>query len=215
VIRVQDLCVRLGRRPVLSHASIEVPRGACIGLTGPSGSGKTTLLRAILGDVGHEGGTIDVCGWRPDGRRGTSPPTGLFGIIHQDPKRALDSLWTIGDCIAEPLWRHDGDARAARIRDLMTALHLGHLSPRTRASSLSVGQAQRVAVARALAASPRVIVADEPTSALDLTSAAAVVCALRREADRGASVLVVSHNHALLESFCDGIARLPVVRAHD
>lgn len=197
-----------GVQAVLNGVSMDIPGGDCVGMLGRSGSGKSTMLKVITGRLRANRGVVDVAGWRPT----PTPPPGLFGVVYQDPQSSLDRLWTVEQCVTEPLVaagrRPERDHRAETVRTLLDRVRLGHVSPSARVTSLSVGQAQRVAMARALVAKPRVICADEPTSALDPTSAATVVRLLREAADAGAAVLVVSHNEPLLRSFCDRVVEM-------
>ncbi len=212
MISIEDLSAGYrGRPPAVQGFSLVVPAGACVGLLGPSGCGKSTVLKVVTGQLPARSGTVTVADWSPTDRPGSRPPLGLLGVVSQDPVASLDPLWSVGRAVAEPLVaRRRGSAgRLAReereraVKRQLADVRLGHLDPATRITALSVGQAQRVAIARALIAGPRAMVADEPTSALDPTSAATVVRLLRRAADSGLAVLVVSHHRTLLESFCD------------
>lgn len=210
-IAVEGVTVAFGRRTVLRDVSLAVPAGSCLGLLGPSGSGKSTLLRVILGEIRPTAGRVNVGDWG-----GGSPPPGLFGVIHQNPAGALDRLWSVERCIAEPLRasRTPEAGIAECVRTLLGEVRLGHIDPKTPVTRLSLGQAQRVATARALAPRPRAILADEPTSALDPTSAATIVRLLHRAAGEGAAVLVVSHNEPLLRTFCHDVKTIDNLQTH-
>jgi len=119
-------------------------------------------------------------------------------MVWQDPVGALDPLWTIGACIAEPLRAAGHSHIDAATGEAHSAVRLGHLAINTKVSTLSVGQAQRVWLARALAPCPMALIADEPTSSLDPTNAAAMVRMLYQASRTGTAVLVVSHNLLLL-----------------
>lgn len=202
MITVNALYAGYGTKMVVSNASLEVAAGECVGLLGPSGSGKTTLLRCLTGELRPRSGHVTVAGWTPSNRR---PPPGLVGIVWQDPLAALDKLWTVGACIAEPLNAVGKRVKAADVDRTLKSVRLGHVDQRTPVRRLSVGQAQRVSLARAIAPAPRVIIADEPTSALDPTNAATVARLLHAAALNGTAVLVVSHNEPLLRSFCNRV----------
>jgi len=207
MIDVRGVTVRYGGMPVLAGVDLLVEPGQCVGIAGASGAGKSTLLRVLLGEQVADAGSVAIGCWSP-GRGSPQPPAGLIGVVYQDPVASLDRLWPVGRCVAEPLAasgnRERGEA-AARVGAMLGLVRLGHVPPETRITRLSVGQAQRVAMARALIHHPAAILADEPTSALDPTTAASVVRLLRGAADEGAAVLVVSHNRPLLRTLCDRV----------
>jgi putative ABC transport system ATP-binding protein len=164
--------------------------GMQVALTGPSGSGKSTLLHLLAGLDTPTSGTITWPGL--DGSPADRP--GLVGIVFQGPS-LLPPLDVIEN-IALPLLLAGCDERQARER-AAAALHnveLDELATRL-PEELSGGQAQRVAVARALAARPRVIFADEPTGQLDSAHAAQVAGLLLDAATRlGAGLVLATHD---------------------
>jgi ABC-type lipoprotein export system ATPase subunit len=164
--------------------------GMQVALTGPSGSGKSTLLHLLAGLDTPTGGTITWPGL--DGSPADRP--GVVGMVFQGPS-LLPPLDVIEN-IALPLLLAGCDEIAARERAAV-ALHdveLDELATRL-PEELSGGQAQRVAVARALAARPRVIFADEPTGQLDSAHAAQVVGLLLDAATRlGAGLVLATHD---------------------
>jgi ABC-type lipoprotein export system ATPase subunit len=164
--------------------------GMQVALTGPSGSGKSTLLHLLAGLDTPTGGTIT---WRGLGGSPAGRP-GVVGMVFQGPS-LLPPLDVIEN-IALPLLLGGCDEIAARER-ATAALHdveLDELATRL-PEELSGGQAQRVAVARALAARPRVIFADEPTGQLDSAHAAQVVGLLLDAATRlGAGLVLATHD---------------------
>lgn len=180
-------------RPVVGPFSATVPPGTLAVLSAPSGAGKSSLVAAALGFAEFEGevvagGRADTagrrdaiawCGQRPGLQRGTIAENVALGDEHPDALRVAAAL---------------ADAAAGELEP-ETALGAG-------GSGLSGGQAQRVAVARALyrlrTRSCPVLVLDEPTSALDASAERALLASLRRIADEGVAVLVVSHREAVL-----------------
>lgn len=205
MISIDKLTAGYRGRTIIKGASLTIAAGECVGLVGPSGSGKSTLLRCLTGELRPVSGQVRIGEWTPGPE---APPPGLIGMVWQDPVGALDPLWTIGACIAEPLRAAGHRHIDAAAGEALAAVRLGHLAINTRVSTLSVGQAQRVALARALAPSPMALIADEPTSALDPTNAAAIVRMLHKASRTGTAVLVVSHNLRLLQSFCDRIVTM-------
>jgi peptide/nickel transport system ATP-binding protein len=208
MIVVDRITVSLGGRQILRDFSLNVEKGDCVGLLGPSGSGKSTLLRTLVGELAPSKGSISVAGWQPNRDRERHPPPGLVSMVFQDPVGALDPLWTVETCVAEPLQSLLPPERRNRVKAALQAVKLGHLPLETRVRTLSVGQAQRVCIARATAPRPKVILADEPTSALDTTTAASVVRLLYQASTQGTSILIVSHNSSLLESFCNNVVSI-------
>ncbi|MCD2100211.1 dipeptide ABC transporter ATP-binding protein [Rhodococcus rhodochrous] len=208
--------VRRGRAHVaVDSVSLTIRRGESIGLVGESGSGKTTLARTLVGLDDATGGEVLFDGtpvrhlspgerrvWRRD-----------VQYVFQDPYGALDPRMTVHDLIAEPIEISGTDTERAAIDETVSALlrevELDPTLAERRPGTLSGGQRQRVVIARALATNPRVLVADEPVSALDLTVQAAVIDLLRRlQAGRGLSLLLISHDLAVVKALCSRIVVL-------
>jgi len=184
-----------GEVGALRGVSCTLRRGAQVALTGPSGSGKSTLLHLLAGLDTPTGGTIAWPGLdgSPEGR------PGLIGMVFQGP--SLLPPLDVTENIALPLLLAGFTETQARER-AMAALHdvgLDELAARL-PEELSGGQAQRVAVARALAVRPRVILADEPTGQLDSAHAAQVVGLLLDAATiLGAALVLSTHDLTIAE----------------
>lgn len=199
--------------PVVDIAELEVARGERLFVEGPSGSGKSTLLCLVAGILTPTGGTVDVLG----------ESLSALGAAARDRFRAekigfvfqmfnLLPYLSLVDNVVLPC--HFSRARAAvALRNsatlgdeagrLLERLGLGvdALGGR-RVTELSIGQQQRVAVARALIGRPPLVVADEPTSAMDATARVAFVELLLEEcAIAGSTVVFVSHDPSLASSF--------------
>jgi ABC-type lipoprotein export system ATPase subunit len=179
----------------LQPTDCEVWPGARIALTGPSGSGKSTLLHLLAGLDQPTGG--EIC-WPALGDSTALRP-GPVGVVFQGP--SLLSPLTVEENAALPLVL-DGmrDEEAHRgAREALERLGLGELAAKL-PEEISGGQAQRAAVARALAGRPRLILADEPTGQLDRASGAAVVEVLLAAAEHTSAALVVAtHDPAVAE----------------
>ena len=194
--------------------SLDVRSGEVIGIVGRSGSGKSTMLRLLAGIERPDSGSVmagDDSIWGPTGpvrmpRRGFAMP------VLQDPVASLDQRWPLWRTLTEPLVIARGRmSRLQRRRigsEQLASLGLHDIDVERLPSSLSVGQCQRVAILRALIADPALVVADEPTASLDVEAAAAVSGLLRQAADRGAAVVVVSHDEARLRSYADRIMQM-------
>ncbi|NJM08673.1 ABC transporter ATP-binding protein [Candidatus Gracilibacteria bacterium] len=197
-------------------ASMAVRQGEIVGIAGPSGCGKSTLLRLLAtietpasgtvllnGTLATQGGSTRL--YSPLARNGFVMP------IFQDPLGSLDRRWPIWRTIAEPLTAPHRAARlsAAQQRSIaqehLSHVGLAHIDPDARPAELSVGQCQRIAIARALVAAPGLIIADEPTSALDASIAAAILRLLATTARNGTAIVIVSHDRPLLDLLCDRV----------
>jgi putative ABC transport system ATP-binding protein/lipoprotein-releasing system ATP-binding protein len=179
----------------LQPTDCAVRAGDRIALVGPSGSGKSTLLHLLAGLDEPTVGTVD---WPAIGPRAALRP-GPVAVVFQGP--SLLPPLTVTENVALPLVLAgvtDADARQRAVHALDT-LDLGDLAAKL-PEEISGGQAQRVAVARALAGQPRLILADEPTGQLDRASGAGVVDVLLSAADRtGAALVVATHDPTVAE----------------
>jgi putative ABC transport system ATP-binding protein len=190
--------------PLLSNWSAEFHEGEVVGVTGPSGRGKSTLLYLLGLMLQPRGGEVLLDGEpvhaASDGKRAALRAT-IFGFVFQDA--ALDQSRTVLDNILETALYRGDDRRAAAIRGqtLMDQFGVG-LRPNAKPGQISGGQAQRIALCRALLGDPAVLLADEPTGNLDAESSDVVIDALHAQARRGASVIVVTHDPALVQR-CD------------
>ena len=206
VLELKDVSFRWPGRTgfALSVPALGVGAGETVMLLGQSGSGKSTLLSLICGTIAPDRGRIDVAGTdittlSGGGRDRFRAET--IGVIFQQFN--LLPFGSVADNILLPLQfaskrkARAGDARATA-QDLCHALGLPEDVFTAKANTLSVGQQQRVAVARALIGQPPLIIADEPTSALDATSQAAFLDLLFQQvAGFGTSLLMVSHDPRL------------------
>jgi peptide/nickel transport system ATP-binding protein len=216
LLEVRDLEISFPIRgewtPVVRGASLAVGRGEMVGLVGESGSGKTTIGRAVVGLLEVTGGELSIVGQNMVGatRKDLMPLRSQIGIVFQDPGSSLNPRLPIGESIAEPMMLHQGRKGAELSREVERLLDQVHLARGMRnryPHELSGGQRQRVGIARALALSPKLLVADEPTSALDV-SVQAKVLDLFQELQReyGFACLFISHDLAVVELVSSRIA---------
>ncbi len=207
-IRVTDLHVAFGDRVAVPGASLEVHPGRVTALVGPSGSGKSTILAVLLGLVGPPAATVsgrvevldasgrsteladlDLAHWRSQVGWVPQSPAMLAGTVADNVRfgrAGHDDAAVVGALRAAGL---DPDELAAGIA---TAVAEG-------GAGVSVGQARRIGVARALLADPAILLFDEPTAALDGTREAEVGATVAALAARGRTVLVVTHRRALVD----------------
>jgi ABC-type lipoprotein export system ATPase subunit len=168
--------------------------GARIAITGPSGSGKSTLVHLLAGLERPTAGTVAWPGLTSGGR-----PRHQIGLVFQGP--SLLPPLTVLENVAFPLVIHGvAEAEAQdRAHDALRTLDIDELAAKL-PEEISGGQAQRVAVARVLAAAPRLILADEPTGQLDHLTAAHVVDVLVAAAEQlGAALVVSTHDPAVVQ----------------
>jgi peptide/nickel transport system ATP-binding protein len=199
----------------LADVSLGLRRGETLGLVGESGSGKTTLARVLLGLTEPDAPSrLELDGEALASRIGSRSPEQVRGlqIVFQDPDAALNRRFAVRRILGRAITKLGGlrgDARGRRIRDLAHAVRLDERYLETRPARLSGGLKQRVAVARAFAGDPRVVVCDEPTSALDVSVQAAILNLLADlQAGEGVAYLFISHDLGVVRYMADRIAVL-------
>jgi len=196
-------------QPVLDGVDLALWPGESIAIVGPSGSGKSSLLSHLAGLRRPEGGEVWFRGRRLAAlaaRELDDLRAREVGFVFQ--RAALLPFLTVRENIALALECLDAEPRAglaARVDSLLDQTDVTHLS-RRRAARLSVGEAQRVAVARALVKDPGLILADEPTGALDAPRAAAIVDLLLE--DRGQRTVVIATHDERVSRRCDRVLAL-------
>lgn len=207
-------------RPVLDIPAFALGEGEKLFLFGPSGSGKSTLLALIGGLIKPDAGRIEFGGVSLDrlpGRKRDRFRAEHLGVIFQQ-FNLLPWLDVLDNVIlpcrfSSARARRAGDTRM-EARRLLKAMDLPESLWQRRADSLSVGQQQRVAAARALIGQPALILADEPTSALDTDRRAGFLSLLFEQVERaGSSLLFVSHDRGLAGHFDRQLDLLSVNRA--
>jgi phospholipid/cholesterol/gamma-HCH transport system ATP-binding protein len=212
VISVRDLHTRFGEHWVHRGLDLEVAAGELVALVGGSGSGKTTLLRQMIGLLTPTRGEIRLFG-EPLFGGGVARERALrrrFGVLFQHG--ALFSAFSVFDNIAFPL-RELKRFDAGTVRDLvMLKLEMVELLPRHAAlmpAELSGGMVKRVALARALALEPELLLLDEPTSGLDPDRSDAFVRLIRMlGAELGLTVVLVTHDPDTLSALATRVAVL-------
>jgi oligopeptide/dipeptide ABC transporter ATP-binding protein len=199
--------------PSLKDVAFSLGKGECLGVVGESGSGKSTLGRAVLQMIPYEGHVLlngeDFTQLRGAEKRARRR---RIQVVFQDPRESMNPRIKIGDIIAEPL-RLKGKLSRAEERTQVETL-LGRVGLNKEMAGLlpggvSGGQAQRIAIARALAAEPELIVLDEPTSALDVSTQAMLLNLLKDLAlEQALSYILISHDFAVVSYMADRIAVL-------
>jgi phospholipid/cholesterol/gamma-HCH transport system ATP-binding protein len=217
-IRIVDVHKRFGQRRVLAGASLEVARGARLGLIGPAASGKTVLCKLVCGLEQPDRGTVEVLGETIAGRAadGTSvirreaslgPLRRRIGMLFQS--YALFDFLSVEENVAFPLEQRGGhapDAIAAKVAERLRAVGLAG-SEQKRVGELSGGMKKRVGIARATVADPELVIYDEPSAGLDPVTTQKIYDLLAADHARtGATVLAVSSDVVALAQFVDEIA---------
>lgn len=201
-VRFDAVGMRYGRGPeVLSDLNFELPSGSFHFLTGPSGAGKSSLLRLIYLAERQSRGLITLFGRDTATLERTALPEirRRIGVVFQD-FRLLNHL-TVFENVALPL-RVAGQARASYADDVNELLTWVGLGDRIEAypPTLSGGEQQRAAIARAVISKPDLLIADEPTGNVDPAMARRILRLLAELNKLGATVLVASHDIALVRS---------------
>lgn len=222
ILEVSNLCTtfRRGRvdLPAVRDVSFSVGQGEVLGLVGESGSGKSVTLRSILGLSRRYGDVTGEVRWMGQDIASMSERKlrhirgGEIAMIFQEPMTSLNPLLTVGMQLTETLKAHTDLNRAAR-RDRAIEM-LDHVGIPAAASRLgefphqfSGGMRQRVMIAIALAASPKLLLADEPTTALDVTIQAQILDLILSLADEmQMGVILVTHDLGVVAQTCENVA---------
>jgi dipeptide transport system ATP-binding protein len=211
LLEARNLRVAFGDFTAVDGVDLTVQAGDVLGVVGESGSGKSVAMLALLGLVDAPG-KVSADAIRFDGRdllhmnaRERRRIVGRdIAIVFQDAQASLDPAYTVGFQIGEVLAAQcqlRGDARQRRIIELLDQVEMPDAKQRAEAypHQLSGGMNQRVAIAMALAATPRLLIADEPTTALDVTVQAQIMALLARlQAETKMALVLITHDLALV-----------------
>lgn len=222
MIDIRDLSVtfRRGGKTVraVNGVSLSVQPGEVVALLGESGSGKSVTMRSLLRL--HPKGTLIEGAMTVDGRdvtglssRALSDLRGaVVSMVFQEPRLALDPVYTVGSQIEETIMRHEKVPRAVAAERALALFQKVRIpSPERRLANypheMSGGMLQRAMIAMALACNPKVLLADEPTTALDATVQIQILLLIRElQREYGLSVIFVTHDIGVAAEVADRIA---------
>ena len=209
-----------GDTPLLAadRVGFSVKAGQTVGLVGESGCGKSVTLRSLLGMVPYPGAVLsgEIRRLGEDLRQASKRRIGEvrgseISMIFQDPTSCLNPVFTVGDQITETLRKRAGlGAREARERAIELLDRVGVPSPERRMRAyphqFSGGMRQRVMIAIAISARPKLLLADEPTTALDVTTQEQILALLMEfQEEDGMSIVLVSHDLGVIAETCDEV----------
>lgn len=205
MLKVSNLSVVFDKALIVDNISLAVPTGETLAIIGPSGIGKTTLLNAICGITRVSQGTVHI-----DDTDVTSLPTHKRGIGLVSQTGDLFPTMTVSQNIEFGLRisRMPEADRTTRVNELLDLVNLAHLAPRN-VADLSGGEARRIALARALAPQPQVLLLDEPLAGLDKETHDSLMTDLARVLKQTATtVLLVTHDQSEAEFLATSMIEL-------
>jgi peptide/nickel transport system ATP-binding protein len=209
----------------VDDVSFDLEPGRTLGIVGESGCGKSVTARSILRiverpgriEAGHillrraDGQLVDLAKLDGQGREMRSIRGGEIGYVFQEPMSSLSAFYTVGNQLIEAIRLHSRlSKRTARARAIELLSMVGIPQPARRVDSysfeLSGGLRQRVMIALALAAEPRILIADEPTTALDVTTQAQILDLIRKlQAERDLAVILITHDMGVIAEMTDDV----------
>lgn len=202
MIRMYNVSKKYGSKYGLKDITFTIAKGEFCYITGPSGAGKTTMLKMLYGAISPSSGQLEIAGLDLSRSKSRQLPylRRQIGIVFQDFK--LINTRTVGENIALAL-EVLGTPREVIQRRVQAVLNIVGLSGKDKIYPpyLSGGEQQRVAIARAIVNDPSILLADEPTGNLDGAMAVAVMDILQKINLRGTTVLVATHDAALMKRF--------------
>ncbi|MEM8787097.1 MAG: ATP-binding cassette domain-containing protein [Pseudomonadota bacterium] len=208
MLKVDRISVRRGRTVALRDISLTLAPGRTLAVVGESGSGKSTLIAAILGLVRCATGCVS---WADAPVRASRP-----ALVMQEPRSAFNPSMSLCRSVMEPLTAQRRPVDRARLERLCGGLEIAPDLLDRRPSAVSIGQAQRIGILRALIAAPPLVLFDEPLSALDAVTqkhTARLIAEL--QAEEGFAALIVTHDLGYAAAYADDIAVLRAGRIEE
>jgi branched-chain amino acid transport system ATP-binding protein len=202
-LSVSELSVRYSRSEVVHQVSLTVPSGLCFGIMGANGAGKSSMLKAIVGIVRPSSGQVLLDGQDVTGLRVWQAARRGLGFV-PETKDLFTDLSVAENVTLGATILPRAERKAAVDDALDVFVEMRDLLGR-KAGQLSGGQQQMVAIARALAGRPRVIILDEPTLGLSVGAVGRLAEALRQLQDRNITMVMAEQNVALVRNLCDHV----------
>jgi len=208
MLKVDGVCVKRGRVLTLEDISFTLPAGRTLAVVGESGAGKSTLISAVLGLVRLTGGSIS---WCDDAVRLCRP-----SLVLQEPRAAFNPALSIRQTILEPIVASGIKLAQGSLENLCSQLELPVNLLERRPGEISIGQAQRAGIIRALIATPSLVLFDEPLSALDaVTQKTTAQLIANLQAEQGFAALIVTHDLGFAAAVSDEIVVLRAGRVEE
>lgn len=200
-IKIENLTKQIDEETVLNHISLEIPKQSIIGFVGRNGSGKTMLFRAIAGLITPTEGKIWIDG-KEMGKDISFPPS--LGLMIENI--GLWSYMSGFECL-QTLAEIKNQIGEAEILQTLERVGLNPNSKK-RVGKYSLGMRQRLVIAQAIMEKPALLILDEPTNSLDEDGVELLHQILSEERDRGATVLLASHDRAEIDALCERVYTL-------
>jgi zinc transport system ATP-binding protein len=206
VIELQNVSFRYDGLVILERVNLTVEQGEFLGVVGPNGGGKTTLLKLLLGLLEPLQGTVRVLGGTPAQVRSAIGYVPQFATFRRDFPISVEETVLLGRLGLAPMFGSYSKADRAAAREAMIETEVLEFRRRP-ISALSGGELQRVLIARALAAHPKLLLLDEPTANIDLRVEKDIFDLLK-EINARATIVVVSHDIGFISRYVTRVACL-------
>tara|TARA_B100000029_G_scaffold384360_1_gene379875 strand:+ start:165 stop:869 length:705 start_codon:yes stop_codon:yes gene_type:complete len=203
ILKLEDISIIQDNKKILNSVHIEIDNGEFVYLIGRTGSGKTSLIKSLYADIKLNNGTGSIVGFELNNLKDSQIPLlrRKLGIVFQDFKLLSDR--NVSDNLKFVLeatgWK-DKLKISNRINEVLEKVHIENLISKF-PSQLSGGEQQKVAIARALLNSPKLIIADEPTGNLDPKTSIEVMDILIELNQKGNTILMATHDFILIDKF--------------
>ena len=203
ILKLEDISIIQDNKKILNSVHIEIENGEFVYLIGRTGSGKTSLIKSLYADIKLNSGTGSVVGFELNNLKDSQIPLlrRKLGIVFQDFKLLSDrNVCDNLKFVLEATGWKDKLKISNRINEVLEKVHIENLINKF-PSQLSGGEQQKVAIARALLNSPKLIIADEPTGNLDPKTSIEVMDILIELNQKGNTILMATHDFILIDKF--------------